>query len=233
MEEIGRIATDLLVYLANGALVIAYFVVDRAPHLASLGAALVIGMTFDRMAQQQAVFAPSRYGPSAAQASRMPRTAQVITAGAFILWLAATWSYRSLVPVIGALMWAGGLAALLVMPQQRWSLLWSTKAYLILYSLAVLAFRFYLWQTTRLSPEQLAEVFGGAEPAARVLAQNTGTFATIGSWLLWVILPAGYFGLLLQNWLVQPMSLVGPLQGAQDVLATLRTRGNGDQMPGS
>ena len=233
MEEFGRAAVDLLVYLANGALVIAYFLADRAPHLASLAIALVICVTFDRMAQRQAVFAPSRYGLEAVKASRMPRTAQAITVGALALWLLATWSYRSLVPLIGALMWAGGLTALLVMPQQRWSLLWSTKAYLILYSLAVLAFRFYLLQTTLLSPEQLAEVFGGAEPAARVLAQNTGTFATIGSWLLWVILPAGFFGLLLQNWLAQPMSLVGPLQGAQEVLATLRTRGNGDQIPGS
>lgn len=129
-------------------------------------------------------------------------------------------------------MWVASLLALLVMPQQRWSLLWSTKAYLILYSVAVIGFRLYLWQSAQVSPQALAEVFGGSEPAARVLAQNTGTFAAIGSWLLWAILPAGYFALLLQNWLAQPMSVVGPLQGAKDVLATLRTRGNPDRVAG-
>lgn len=158
--------------------------------------------------------------------SQVPRTAQAITGLAISLWLAATWSFQSFVPAIGAAMWVASLLALLVMPQQRWSLLWSSKAYLILYSVAVIGFRLYLWQSAQVSPQALAEVFGGSEPAARVLAQNTGTFAAIGSWLLWAILPAGYFALLLQNWLAQPMSVVGPLQGAQDVLATLRTRGN-------
>jgi hypothetical protein len=156
--------------------------------------------------------------------SQVPRTAQTITGLSIGLWLAATWSFQSLVPAIGAAMWVASLGALLVMPQQRWSLLWSTKAYLILYSIAVIGFRLYLWQSAQVTPQALAEVFGGSEPAARVLAQNTGTFAAIGSWLLWAILPAGYFALLLQNWLAQPMSVVGPLQGAQEVLATLRTR---------
>jgi hypothetical protein len=205
---------------------------EHTAHISALAVALLIIATFDRLIQSQAVFAPRRYEGGAVHPSQVPRTAQAITGLAIGLWLAATWSFQSLVPAIGAAMWIASLGALLVMPQQRWSLLWSTKAYLILYSVAVVGFRLYLWQSAQVSPQALAEVFGGSEPAARVLAQNTGTFAAVGSWLLWAILPAGYFALLLQNWLAQPMSVVGPLQGAKDVLATLRTRGNPDRVAG-
>lgn len=232
MEDVGRIVMDGLVYLTNGLLVLGYFLVERLAYLIALSAALVIVSTFDRLVQSQAVFAPRRYEAGAVRPTQVPRTAQAITGLAIGLWLAATWSFQSLVPAIGAAMWAASLGALLVMPQQRWSLLWSSKAYLILYSVAVIGFRLYLWQSALVTPQALAEVFGGSEPAARVLAQNTGTFAAVGSWLLWAILPAGYFALLLQNWLAQPMSVVGPLQGAQEVLATLRTRGNQDGVAG-
>ena len=232
MEDAARIAADWLTYLANGLLVLGYFVVERLAYLIALSTAMIVVGTFDRLVQNQAVYAPSRYESGAVRPTRVPRTAQAITGLAIGLWLAATWSFQSLVPAIGAAMWVASLGALLVMPQQRWSLLWSTKAYLIIYSVAVIGFRLYLWQSAQVSPQAMAEVFGGSEPAARVLAQNTGTFAAIGSWLLWAILPAGYFALLLQNWLAQPMSVVGPLQGAQDVLATLRTRGNRDGVTG-
>ena len=228
MDSAIYFLTDLFVYLANGALSMGYFLAERFAYLIAILAALIVMGTFDRLVQSQAVFAPRRYEGGAVRPSQEPRTAQAITGLAIGLWLVATWSFQSLVPAIGAAMWVASLGALLVMPQQRWSLLWSTKAYLILYSVAVIGFRLYLWQSAQVSPQAMAEVFGGSEPAARVLAQNTGTFAAIGSWLLWAILPAGYFALLLQNWLAQPMSVVGPLQGAQDVLATLRTRGNSD-----
>jgi len=232
VEQAAQLVMDGLIYLANGILVFGYLLIERFAYLAAFASALVIAGTFDRLVQNQAMFAPRRYEAGAVRPSQMPRTAQVITGLAFGLWLAATWSFQSLVPAIGAAMWVASLGALLVMPQQRWTLLWSSKAYLILYSLAVIGFRLYLWQASRVSPQELAQVFGGAEPAARVLAQNTGTFVAVGSWLLWAILPAGYFALLLQNWLAQPMSVVGPLQGAQDVLATLRTRGNRDGVTG-
>ena len=232
MEQAVQVVMDGLIYLANGMLVFGYLLIERFAYLAAFASALVIAGTFDRLVQNQAMFAPRRYEAGAVKPSQMPRTAQVITGLAIGLGLAATWSFQSLVPAIGAAMWVASLGALLVMPQQRWTLLWSSKAYLILYSLTVIGFRLYLWQASRVSPQELAQVFGGAEPAARVLAQNTGTFVAVGSWLLWGILPAGYFALLLQNWLAQPMSVVGPLQGAQDVLATLRTRGNRDGVTG-
>ncbi len=219
---------DLVTYVANGALATLYFLLDRAPHLLSVAAALLIALTFDRLMQQQAVFAPSRYDRRAANV-RPPRTAQITTGVALALWLAATWSFGPPVPTIGAAMWLTAALALLVMPQQRWSLLWTTKAGIVLYSLTVLGYRLYLWQASQMSPSQLADVFGSSTGAARIIAQNTGALAAVGSWLLWVIMPAGYVGVLIQNWAIQPMSLVGPLAGARDVLTTLRTRNVNDE----
>ncbi len=233
MADLLRWVVDLVTYFANGVLATVYFLLERSPHLISIAMALLIGLTFDRLVQRQATFAPRRYETGAVAPSRTPRTAQVMTLFACGLWLVATWTFGSLVPFIGALMWAAAFAGLLIMPQQRWSLLWSTKAYLIIYSLAVVGFRAYLWQAGQLSPQQLAEVFGGASSASHIIAQNTGTFASVGSWLLWAIMPAGFFALLLQNWMAQPMALVGPFEGAQDVMRALRTRGNVDPLPGS
>lgn len=217
---------DLAVYVANGFLATVYFLFERAPHLVSVMAALVIALTFDRLAQERAVYAPSRYGKRQATDVSPPRAAQAATGFALALWLAATWAFGAPVPLIGAVMWLMALLGLFMMPQQRWSLLWSTKAGLITYSFAVLGYRLYLWYVSRVSPAQLADVFGGSASAAGVLAQNTGTVTTVGAWLLWVVLPAGYVYLFIQNWAAQPMSIVSPFAGAQDVIAALRTRGN-------
>lgn len=223
LENALVVITDGLIYLANGGLVIAYLFLDNLAHWAALGCAAIIGLTFDRLAQQAAVFAPGRYSDTAA--ARLPRTAQATTLTALGLWLAATMALGAPVPAIGSVMWCLAVVALLMMPQQRWTLLWSTKAGLIVYSLAVIGYRLFLWQAGQLSPAELAGVFGGAQAAGQVLAQNLGTVRTVGAWLLWIILPAGYAWILIQNWAAQPMSIVGPWQGAQDVIAALRTRG--------
>jgi hypothetical protein len=219
---------DLCTYVANGVLATSYFLYEHTPHLLSIIAASFIAFTFDRIAQMQAVFVPNRYGKGATPVNP-PRTAQVTTGVAIGLWLTATWSFGPPVPFIGALMWLMAALALLMMPQQRWSLLWTTKAGIVLYSLTVIGYRLYLWQASQLSPRELAEVFGGAASAAHLVAQNTGTFATIGSWLLWAMMPAGYCGILIQNWAVQPMALVNPFAGAREVLAAIRTRGSTDR----
>lgn len=223
LENMSNALTDGLIYLANGGLAVLYLFLDNLAHWIALGCAATIGLTFDRLAQQAAVFAPGRY--SGAAAPRLPRTAQATTLTALLLWLAATLALGAPVPAIGAGMWLLAVLALVMMPQQRWALLWSTKAGLIVYSLAVIGYRLFLWQAGQLSPAELAGVFGGAQSAGQVLAQNLGTARTVGAWLLWIILPAGYAWILIQNWAAQPMSIVGPWQGAHDVTAALRTRG--------
>jgi hypothetical protein len=219
-----RPLTDLGIYTANGILVMVYLVWDSAPQWLSIAAAVCVGATFDRWAQLQAVYMPGRYGPLQA-AAKPVRTAQYTTGIALAIWLLATWSFGPPVPLIGAVMWLVAALALAVMPQQRWSLLWTTKAGLVMYSIAVLGYRLYLWQASQLTPAQVADVFGGRASAAQLIAQNTGTFATVGAWLLWAVMPAGYIGVLIQNWAAQPMALVSPLAGMKDVLAAIRTRG--------
>ena len=215
---------DNVTYLANGGLTLFYLVADHAAQWIAVGAAVTLMLTFDALAQREAVFAPGRYASGAPAGNAPPRTAQIMTGLALALWLAASWTFGPPIPAIGAAMWVGGLLILLCMPQQRWSLLWTIKGYLILYSLAVLGFRALLWQAGGLSPSEWAEVFGGERSAAQIIAQNTGTLATMGAWLLWAILPVGYFALFLQNLFAQPLALVHPLQNARDVLAALRTR---------
>jgi hypothetical protein len=43
-------------------------------------------------------------------------------------------------------------------------------------------------------------------------------------WALWFVAPLGYFSLLLQKLFVNPMALINPLAGANDVLKQLRQR---------
>ncbi len=225
MAELEVWLTDLVIYLANGLLTAGYWLGEQADRLAAVAAAVLIAATFDVLAQRDLAFAPDRYRGGAALATRPPRSAQALTLIALALWLAASWSFGPPVPAIGAVMWGGAAVFLLLMPQQRWSLLWTVKGYLILYSLAVLGYRFLLWQAARIAPGQLAAMLGGAQAAGQVVAQNTQTLTTIGAWLLWAILPAGYFALFLQNLLAQPLSLANPFQEARDVIAILRHRG--------
>ncbi len=227
MATLVNSLVDAVTYLANGILATVYFVFERSPHLLSIAAALFVIFTFDRIAQREAVYAPKRYGRGAVPATP-PRTAQVTTGVALCLWLLATWSYGPPVPVIGAVMWWVAVLALLIMPQQRWSLLVGVKVGLLTYSLAVIGFRLGLWYSARLSPAQLAAAFNGAANAAQVLVANTGTVITIGSWMLWVVLPLMYVGYLIQNWSAQPMSLVNPFASAREVITTIRTRRNRD-----
>ncbi len=226
MTELANWLVDIVLYTVNGGLVVVYGLVDYTPHLLSVGCAVFTMLTFDRWAQLQAVYAPQRYGAGKTMHVKQPRTAQIITSVALGLWLVATWALGAPVPIIGAVMWSMGLLALSIMPQQRWSLLWTTKAGLVFYSLAVIGFRFYLWYVSRLTPAQLAEVFSGKGNAAAALAQSTGPAMMVGAWLLWVILPVGYLTLLIQNWAAQPMSLVSPLAGVQDVITVIRSRSN-------
>lgn len=220
--------TDLVTYLANGFLASIYFLLESLPQLVAIAMAVLIALTFDRIIQLQAVYAPQRYKEGAVTPTKMPRTAQAITLVAITLWLLATYSFRAVVPVIGAVMWSASFLALLIMPQQRWPLLWSTKAYLIVYSLVVIALRVYLWYSSRISPAALAEVFNGTASSSSILAQSQGNLSIWMALILWGALPAGFLWLLIQNWMVQPMSIVGPFQGVEDVLITLRTRGNQD-----
>jgi len=57
-----------------------------------------------------------------------------------------------------------------------------------------------------------------------VIANTRSNVTTILLWALWLIVPLGYFSMLVQQVFTNPMSMVNPLAGAQDLLRALRVR---------
>jgi hypothetical protein len=101
---------------------------------------------------------------------------------------------------------------------QRDNTLWFVKSGLILYSLAVIASRVYLHYTAQLSPEQWAGLLGSTETAAVVIANTRSNVTTIVLWAIWLIIPLGYFSMLIQQLLVMPRSLLSPRANAQQTM---------------
>ena len=226
LDRIGLFLMDLPVYLANGGLVIAYWLAENSALLVSLMCALLFALLPDAEIQQRAGFRPRRNERSQSDGSisRVPRTAQTMTVLVFALWLIAQWGMGAPVPWIGAVMWIMGLIVILALSAQRLNLLWYVKAGIAIYALAVIGSRIYLNYTAHLTPEQWAALIGSSENAASVIASTRGNVTTILLWALWLVVPLGYFSMLVQQVFINPMSIVNPLAGAQDLLRALRVR---------
>ena len=225
LNQFGVFLTDLPVYLANGVLIILYWLSAHSAALVSLACALVIVLLPDAEVQARAGFRPSRNGEGNSN-GQMPRTAQIMTGIVLAAWLIGQWDMAAPVPWIGAVMWVAGLSAVLALSSQRFNLLWYVKAGIAMYALAVIGSRIYLGYTTHLTPDQWAALIGSSESAATVIASTRGNVTTILLWALWLIVPLGYFSMLVQQVFINPMSIVNPLAGAQDLLRALRVRGS-------
>jgi hypothetical protein len=151
LDRIGMFLMDLPVYLANGGLVIAYWLAENSAALVSLLCAILLALLPDAEIQQRAGFRPRRNDRSQNNRSinRLPRTAQTMTVIVFTVWLIAQWDMGAPVPWIGAAMWVGGLLAVLALSVQRFNLLWYVKAG-IAFNLAVIGSRIYLNYTAHL-----------------------------------------------------------------------------------
>ena len=225
LDQLGVLVTDLPVYLANGVLVILYWLAAHSAALVSLACALVIVLLPDAEIQARAGYRPTRNGDGSSNGP-ISRTAQVMTGIVLAAWLIAQWDMAAPVPWIGAVMWAAGLAVVLAQASQRLNLLWYVKAGIAMYALAVIGSRIYLGYTSHLTPEQWAVLIGSTDSAATVIASTRGNVTTILLWALWLIVPLGYFSMLVQQVFINPMSIVNPLAGAQDLLRALRVRGS-------
>ena len=228
LDQLGVLLTDIPVYLANGGLVILYWLAAHSAALVSLLCAVVMALLPDAEIQQRAGFRPRRneHSEDSIPIGQIPRTAQEMTGIVLMAWLIAQWDMGAPVPWIGAVMWAAGLAAVLALSAQRFNLLWYVKAGIAMYALAVIGSRIFLGYTTHLTPEQWAALIGSTESAATVIASTRGNVTTILLWALWLIIPLGYFSMLVQQIFINPMSIVNPLAGAQDLLRALRVRGS-------
>ncbi len=225
LDQLGVLLTDLPIYLANGVLVILYWLAANAAPLVSLACALLIILLPDAQLQARADYRPSRHEEVASNGPTM-HTAQIMTAIVLVAWLIAQWDMGAPVPWIGAVMWAAGLMAVLALSSQRFNLLWYVKAGIAMYALAVIGSRIYLGYTSHLTAEQWAVLVGSSESAATLIASTRGNVTTILLWALWLVVPLGYFSMLVQQVFINPMSIVSPLASAQDMLRALRMRGS-------
>jgi hypothetical protein len=218
----GNFLAALPTYLLNGILATVYWLGESGAALVSILCAGLIIRFVDQRLQSRAAFRPGRSGREAATPDLY--TAQVTTAIILVLWVISQWGMGEPVPWLGAAMWITGTIILLLVHMQEHTLLWNMKSGIAIYSLAVIGSRLYLGYTAQLTADQWAALIGSSENAATVIANTRGNVTTIILWALWLVIPLGYFAMLLQQVLINPMSLVNPLAGASELINRYRTR---------
>ena len=218
----GDFLAALPTYLLNGVLATVYWLSESGAALVSILCAGLIIRFVDQRVQSRAAFRPGRSGREAATPDLY--TAQITTAIILVLWVISQWGMGAPVPWLGAAMWIAGTIILLLVHMQEHTLLWNMKSGIAIYSLAVIGSRLYLAYTAQLSADQWAALIGTSESAAVVIANTRGNVTTIILWALWLVIPLGYFAMLLQQVLINPMSLVNPLAGASELINRYRTR---------
>ncbi len=218
----GDFLAALPTYLLNGVLATVYWLGESGAALVSILCAGLIIRFVDQRVQSRAAFRPGRSGREAATPDLY--TAQITTAIILVLWVISQWGMGAPVPWLGAAMWLTGTLIVLLVHMQEHTLLWNMKSGIAIYSLAVIGSRLYLAYTAQLSADQWAALIGTSESAAAVIANTRGNVTTIILWVLWLVIPLGYFAMLLQQVLINPMSLVNPLAGASELINRYRTR---------
>ena len=218
----GNFLSSLPTYLLNGILATVYWLGDSSAAIGSILCAGLIIRFVDKRVQSRAAFRPGRSGREAATPEFY--TAQITTAFVLVLWVISQWGMGAPVPWLGAAMWITGTILLLLVHMQEHTLLWNVKSGIVIYSLAVIGSRLYLAYTAQLTADQWAALIGSSENAATVIANTRGNVTSIILWALWLVIPLGYFAMLLQQVLINPMSLVNPLAGATELINRYRTR---------
>lgn len=218
----GDFLAALPTYLLNGVLATVYWLGESGAALVSILCAGLIIRFVDQRVQSRAAFRPGRSGREAATPDLY--TAQITTAIILVLWVISQWGMGAPVPWLGAAMWIAGTIILLLVHMQEHTLLWNMKSGIAIYSLTVIGSRFYLAYTAQLSADQWAALIGTSESASAVIANTRGNVTTIILWALWLVIPLGYFAMLLQQVLINPMSLVNPLADASELINRYRTR---------
>ena len=219
---LGEFLAALPTYILNGILVTLYWLAESAPALLSIGCAIAVMRFVDREIQSRAMFRPAREGREVVMPD--PHTAQTLTGIVLTLWLVSQWQMGAPVPWIGAAMWVFGVVVLLATRQQQLTTLWNIKSGIAIYALAVIGSRLYLTYTSALSAEQWAALIGSADSAALVLSNTRGNVTTISLWALWLVIPLGYFAMVLQQLVWNPISLSAPVAAAHELIERYRVR---------
>lgn len=230
-----------LIYISNGILETIYFLISILPALVSLASALLLIVTLDKEVQNSVTYRPSRNGPMGSElnnlidrrdvpymhteASSNVKTSQVLTGIAIGLWLIAQTGMAAPVPWIGASMWVFAVIVLFILPDhRRYNQLWFIKSWLVIYAIAVIGSRLYINYTSQLSSSQWASILGSAETASKVIANTQGNTTTIITYALWFIIPLGFYAKTIRELFVNPINLLSPKAGVQEVLRRIRVR---------
>jgi len=224
-NAIGQRLLDGIIWMINGLLLIAYFLIGQLPLLLSLLCAAAIAFVFDPQAIKRTQFMPGRGLRPSPERAPVLRQHQVLTGVTAGLWIVASLLFPSPVPWLGMAMWLLAIVGLLFLPAEDVQLLWRNKTFIIIYSLALIVFRGYLALLGRASPQAWAAVMGSSADAQRVLASNQGLLTTIGFWVACFALPAAQVTYLVQRLTTHPMSLLGARQRPADIVEDIRTRG--------
>ena len=184
-------------YEANGFLVVSYTLWEHLAAIATLGAALYLLRE-----------APDEQRPW--------------IAGVGVLSFLAALLGSAPAPAITAAMALTGAAAVKLDRYNPHSFRWRVAGGLALYALAALGYLAYRRYLSGMEAEAWAAAIGGQGEAQRTLAQGKSFVETLASWGLWLIIPLGYFSLLVQALLVHP-----PTKAPEGVITTVRTRGKG------
>jgi len=124
-------------------------------------------------------------------------------------------------PFILALMVAAGVLAVRLDRFSPHILRWRVTGGVILYALAALGYMGYRSYLAGVSAAAWAAALGGQGEAQTTLAQGQSFLSTLATWGLWLIIPLGYFSLLVQVFFAHP-----PSPGrADEIIAAVRTRG--------
>ena len=212
----------ILIYEANGWLLLLYGLWRIWPLWAGLGAAVFM-LIMDRAVEARAN--QTAAGVTGTTWMQSVGSYQAVTWIVFGLWMIAAFVAAPPVPLIGTVMWWVGAIASWFSSFERVSLLWRAKTGLALYALAALGFSLYARYTATLTPDAWAAMLGGQAEARAALARGRAYANTLAIWGLWLIIPLGYFSLIIQRLLVHPLPLTQARAEANDWVRAIRTRG--------
>lgn len=223
LDVIGQSIINTLILIANGLLVVLYWLWDHLPVALSWPLAAGV-LLLDADVSRRSGHRPGRYGRGSVQ-----RESLTVYLGTPVLALLWTWVGLSApppIPWIGLAMWVCVLAVPWAIALEREHLLSRLKWMLTVYTIAAGAFLLLL--RTQLSPaallawsRQLGQP-GSGEILAQAVVSSVTPYAAL---MLWVIGPLLFFGYVAQRLAVYARTRVSPWATVEDRIRQLRARG--------